>query len=118
MRIRQAILSLPGRDFLRPKENVIPRLLDVRLQGRRVGAADRSSLANQWHWYWAGPGGGYADASKDDHIVHGGTFNQPASGNGARLANIMISKGPEGARFALLREGTPLPKRHPVAKAP
>ena len=69
-------------------------------------------LGNQWHWYWAGPGAN-GDNSTGNHLVYGGTFNQPASGNGARLANIMVSKGPEGARFALLREGTPPPKGYP-----
>src|SRR5262249_39818473 len=71
-------------------------------------------LGNQWHWLWVGPGGGYADGSKDNHLVYGGTYREPAAGNGARLANIMVSKGPEGARFALLREGTPLPKGYPA----
>ena len=70
-------------------------------------------IGNRWHWLWAGAGGGYGDASTDNHLVYGGSFHTPASGNGARLANIMISKSPEGARFALLREGTPLPKGHP-----
>ena len=71
-------------------------------------------LGNQWHWYWAGAGND-GDRSTANHLVYGGTYNQPASGNGARLANIMVSRGPEGARFALLREGTPLPKGHPGA---
>jgi hypothetical protein len=70
-------------------------------------------IGNRWHWLWAGPGGGYGDASTENHLVYGGSFHTPASGNGARLANIMISRKPEGARFALLREGTPLPKGHP-----
>jgi hypothetical protein len=70
-------------------------------------------IGNRWHWLWAGSGGGYGDASTADHLVYGGSFHTPASGNGARLANIMISRKPEGARFALLREGTPPPKGHP-----
>jgi formylglycine-generating enzyme required for sulfatase activity len=73
-------------------------------------------LGNRWHWYWAGPAGGYGDASTENHIVYGGTYNTPAAGNGARLANIMISSKPEGVRYALLREETPLPKGHPEFK--
>ena len=70
-------------------------------------------LGNRWHWFWGGPTGGYGDASTDDHIVYGGTYNTPANGNGARLSNIMISRGAEGVRFALIREETPMPKGHP-----
>jgi hypothetical protein len=70
-------------------------------------------LGNRWHWYWAGRAGGYADSSKDDHIVYGGSFNTPASGNGARLANINISRRPEGVRFALIPQEAPLPNGHP-----
>lgn len=75
------------------------------------------AIGNRWHWYWAGPGGGYADASKSDHIVYGGSFHTPASGNGTRLANIMISSKSEGARYALIRDETPLPKGHPDTSA-
>ena len=75
-------------------------------------------IGNRWHWVWVGAGGGYADASKDNHLVYGGTASTPASGNGARLANIMISAKAEGVRFALLREATPLPKGHPDPRAP
>jgi hypothetical protein len=70
-------------------------------------------IGNRWHWLWVGSTGGYGDLSTDTHLVYGGSYHTPASGNGARLANIMISKKAEGARFALLREGTPLPKGHP-----
>lgn len=69
-------------------------------------------LGNRWHWYWAGPGAN-GDASKENHLVYGGTYNTPAAGNGCRLANIMVSRTPEGARYALLRQDTPLPKGHP-----
>jgi len=75
-------------------------------------------IGNRWHWYWAGPAGGYGDASTKDHIVYGGTYSAPASGNGARLANIMISSKSEGVRFALLREETPMPQSHPDARMP
>ncbi len=69
-------------------------------------------LGNRWHWYWAGPGGN-GDGSHENHLVYGGTYKTPASGNGARLANIMVSGTPEGVRYALLREETELPKGHP-----
>lgn len=69
-------------------------------------------LGNRWHWYWAGPGGN-GDASKDNHLIYGGAYNTPAAGNGARLANIMVSPRPEGVRFALIRSQTPVPKGHP-----
>ena len=69
-------------------------------------------LGNRWHWYWAGPGGN-GDASRENHLVYGGTYNTPAAGNGARLANIMVSGKSEGVRYALLLEATPLPKGHP-----
>jgi formylglycine-generating enzyme required for sulfatase activity len=67
---------------------------------------------NRWHWFWRA-GEGYGDASTKDHIVYGGRYNSEAGGNGVRLANIMISSSPEGARFALIRMETPLPKGHP-----
>jgi hypothetical protein len=35
---------------------------------------------------------------------------------GARLANIMISDKPEGARFALIRAAAPVPKGHPETR--
>jgi hypothetical protein len=70
-------------------------------------------IGNRWHWFWAGSQGGYGDLSTGDHIVYGGTYYTPANGNGARLANIMISKKAEGARYALIRSETPLPKGHP-----
>lgn len=70
-------------------------------------------IGNRWHWVWAGPTGGYGDLSTSNHLVYGGSYHTPASGNGARLANIMVSAKPEGARFALIREGTALPKGHP-----
>jgi hypothetical protein len=73
-------------------------------------------IGNRWHWVWAGAGGGYGDASKDNHLVYGGTYNTPANGNGARLANIMISKRAEGVRFALIRVGSRAPKGHPDPK--
>jgi hypothetical protein len=73
-------------------------------------------LGNRWHWVWVGSAGGYADQSKDDHLVYGGTYNTPASGNGARLANIMISKKAEGVRYALIRSDTAVPKGHPETK--
>jgi len=70
-------------------------------------------IGNRWHWVWVGATGGYGDLSTENHLVYGGSYHTPASGNGARLANIMISKKPEGARFALIREGSPVPKGHP-----
>ena len=70
-------------------------------------------IGNRWHWVWVGATGGYGDLSTSDHLVYGGSYHTPPNGNGARLANIMISKKAEGARFALIREGTPLPKGHP-----
>jgi formylglycine-generating enzyme required for sulfatase activity len=70
-------------------------------------------IGNRWHWVWVGPTGGYGDLSTDNHLVYGGSYHTPANGNGARLANIMISKKPEGARFALIREGAAVPKGHP-----
>ncbi len=69
-------------------------------------------IGNRWHWFWR-DGKGYGDASMEDHIVYGGTYHAESGGNGARLANIMISNKQEGARFALLRAETPLPKGHP-----
>ena len=44
------------------------------------------------------------------------TFSE-VGGNGARLSNIMIGSRAEGARFALLRAETPLPKGHPETGA-
>ncbi|MBY0521806.1 MAG: formylglycine-generating enzyme family protein [Gemmataceae bacterium] len=73
-------------------------------------------LGNRWHWYWAGPGSN-GDASKDNHLVYGGAYNTPAGGNGARLANIMVSRTPEGVRYALIRTDTPFPKGHPDTSA-
>ena len=70
-------------------------------------------IGNRWHWVWVGATGGFGDLSTGNHLVYGGSYHTPASGNGARLANIMVSGKPEGARFALLRESTPLPKGHP-----
>ena len=69
-------------------------------------------IGNRWHWFWRA-GEGYGDASTKDHIVYGGTYQAESGGNGARLANIMISNRPEGARFALIRADAPLPKGHP-----
>jgi len=69
-------------------------------------------LGNRWHWYWAGPGAN-GDASTGNHLVYGGAFHTPAAANGARLANIMVSRNAEGVRYALLRKDTPLPKGHP-----
>ena len=54
--------------------------------------------------------------STKDHIVYGGTYHAESGGNGARLANIMISDKPEGARFALIREDSPVPKGHPETR--
>ena len=71
-------------------------------------------IGNRWHWYWAGPGAN-GDASKENHLVYGGTYNTPAAGNGARLANIMVSRAAEGVRYALIRKDAPLPKGHPDA---
>jgi formylglycine-generating enzyme required for sulfatase activity len=69
-------------------------------------------IGNRWHWFWR-EGRGYGDASEEDHIVYGGTYHAESGGNGARLANIMISNKQEGARFALIRAETPSPKGHP-----
>jgi formylglycine-generating enzyme required for sulfatase activity len=70
-------------------------------------------IGNRWHWLWAGPSGGYGDASTGNHLVYGGSYHTPPNGNGARLANIMVSGKPEGARFALIRESAPVPRGHP-----
>ncbi len=75
------------------------------------------TLGNRWHWYWSGPGAD-GDASRENHLVYGGTYQTPASGNGARLANIMVSRGPEGVRLALIRAGSALPKGHPETSQP
>jgi formylglycine-generating enzyme required for sulfatase activity len=72
-------------------------------------------IGNRWHWFWRA-GAGYGDASTKDHIVYGGSYNSPSGGNGVRLANIMISSRFEGARFALIRAETALPKGHPETK--
>lgn len=69
-------------------------------------------IGNRWHWLWVGVGG-YGDSSTKDHLVYGGTAASPGKGNGTRLANIMISDRPEGARYALLPPGDTLPKGHP-----
>jgi formylglycine-generating enzyme required for sulfatase activity len=69
-------------------------------------------IGNRWHWFWRA-GAGYGNDSKKDHIVYGGTYRAESGGNGARLANIMISDKPEGTRFALIRADAPLPKGHP-----
>ncbi|MCW8133632.1 MAG: SUMF1/EgtB/PvdO family nonheme iron enzyme [Planctomycetota bacterium] len=73
-------------------------------------------LGNRWHWFWR-PGAGYGDRSEKDHIVYGGNYRSGASGNGARLANIMISHDPEGVRFALIRADAPAPEGHPDTRA-
>ena len=65
-----------------------------------------------WHWFWRA-GAGYGNDSTDDHIVYGGSYRSESGGNGVRLSNIMISRGPEGARFALIRADAPVPKGHP-----
>jgi hypothetical protein len=70
-------------------------------------------IGNRWHWVWVGPTGGFGDLSTENHLVYGGSYHTPASGNGARLANIMVSRKPEGVRFALIRESTSVPKGHP-----
>ncbi len=69
-------------------------------------------IGNRWHWFWETLGG-YGDASQKEHIVYGGNYASSVGGNGVRLANIMISSKPEGARYALIRMDTPLPKGHP-----
>ena len=69
-------------------------------------------IGNRWHWFWRA-GAGYGNDSTKDHIVYGGTYRAESGGNGARLANIMISDKPEGARFALIRVDAPVPKGHP-----
>jgi len=69
-------------------------------------------IGNRWHWFWRA-GAGYGNDSTKDHIVYGGTYRAESGGNGARLANIMISDKAEGARFALIRAESPVPKGHP-----
>jgi hypothetical protein len=69
-------------------------------------------IGNRWHWFWRA-GAGYGNDSTKDHIVYGGTYRAESGGNGARLANIMISDKSEGARFALIRADSPVPKGHP-----
>jgi hypothetical protein len=69
-------------------------------------------VGNRWHWFWVA-GAGYGDASKGNHIVYGGGYLDRIGGNGVRLANINVSSRAEGARYALLRAETPLPKGHP-----
>jgi len=70
-------------------------------------------IGNRWHWLWVGSTGGFGDLSTENHLVYGGSYHTPASGNGARLANIMVSKKAEGARYALIRESAAVPKGHP-----
>ena len=70
-------------------------------------------IGNRWHWVWVGATGGFGDLSTENHLVYGGSYHTPPNGNGARLANIMVSRKPEGARFALIREGSPVPMGHP-----
>lgn len=72
-------------------------------------------IGNRWHWFWRA-GTGYGNDSTKDHIVYGGTYRAESGGNGARLANIMISDQAEGARFALIREDAPVPKGHPETR--
>jgi formylglycine-generating enzyme required for sulfatase activity len=72
-------------------------------------------IGNRWHWFWRA-GEGYGDASTRDHIVYGGTYAAESGGNGARLANIMISSRAEGARFALIRAESAVPKGHPETR--
>jgi hypothetical protein len=70
-------------------------------------------IGNRWHWVWVGATGGIGDLSTGNHLVYGGSYHTPPNGNGARLANIMVSGKPEGARFALIREGAAAPPGHP-----
>jgi formylglycine-generating enzyme required for sulfatase activity len=72
-------------------------------------------IGNRWHWFWRGEKG-YGDASKKEHAVYGGSYQTEASGNGARLANIMISSTAEGVRFALIRADEAVPKGHPETR--
>jgi endo-1,4-beta-xylanase len=72
-------------------------------------------IGNRWHWFWRA-GTGYGNDSTKDHIVYGGTYRAESGGNGARLANIMISDKAEGARFALIRADSPVPKGHPETR--
>jgi formylglycine-generating enzyme required for sulfatase activity len=72
-------------------------------------------IGNRWHWFWRA-GTGYGNDSTKDHIVYGGTYRSESGGNGARLANIMISDKAEGARFALIRADSPVPKGHPETR--
>jgi len=72
-------------------------------------------IGNRWHWFWRA-GAGYGNDSTKDHIVYGGTYHAESGGNGARLANIMISDKAEGARFALIREESLVPKGHPETR--
>jgi hypothetical protein len=72
-------------------------------------------IGNRWHWFWRA-GAGYGNDSTKDHIVYGGTYRAESGGNGARLANIMISDKPEGVRFALIRADSPVPKGHPETR--
>jgi len=72
-------------------------------------------IGNRWHWFWRA-GAGYGNDSTKDHIVYGGTYRAESGGNGARLANIMISSGAEGARFALIRADSAVPKGHPETR--
>jgi formylglycine-generating enzyme required for sulfatase activity len=69
-------------------------------------------IGNRWHWLWVGAGAD-GDRSRENHLVYGGSYDTPAAGNGARLANIMVSRKSEGVRFALIREASPVPKGHP-----
>jgi formylglycine-generating enzyme required for sulfatase activity len=74
-------------------------------------------IGNRWHWFWLAAGG-YGDTSQKDHIVYGGNYACEVGGNGTRLANINISSRPEGARYALIRTDTPMPKGHPETPRP
>ena len=69
-------------------------------------------IGNRRHRFWRA-GAGYGNDSTKDHIVYGGTYRAESGGNGARLAIIMISDKPVGARFALIRAEAPLPIGNP-----
>ena len=57
-----------------------------------------------------------------DLLVHASSaarvVGQLDNRNGARLANIMISRREEGARFALIPADSAVPKGHPETRRP
>jgi polyhydroxybutyrate depolymerase len=103
-----------GLPFAWSRENSDGKVHPVKQKGGNAWSL-QDVIGNRWHWFWRA-GAGYGHDSPDDHIVYGGSYRSESGGNGVRLANIMISRGAEGARFALIREDTTVPKGHRETK--